>query len=107
MGVEGAEVDEGKRKQLKEKKEKKRMRGKNKSMKRYLRKHRKNVVDPATVCFSAFSLLSKWLIPLIQSAIKAKLEKMKEERRQAILVKKGVVEEKKKSSALDRFKQKT
>jgi len=32
---------------------------------------------------------------------------MKEEQRQAILVKKGVAEEKKKSSALDRFKQKT
>ena len=32
-----------------EEREKKRMRGKNKSMKRYLRKHRKNVIDPATV----------------------------------------------------------
>lgn len=47
-------MDEGTRKQLKEQKEKKRMRGKNKSMKRYLRKHRKNVIDPATVCSTPF-----------------------------------------------------
>lgn len=33
----------------KEEKEKKRMRGKNKAMKRYLRKQRKNVVDPKAV----------------------------------------------------------
>lgn len=34
---------------LREEKQKKKMRGKNKSMKRYLRKQRKNVIDPATV----------------------------------------------------------
>lgn len=32
-----------------EDREKKKMRGKNKSLKRYLRKHRKNVIDPTTV----------------------------------------------------------
>lgn len=42
-----------------------------------------------------------------QVAIRAKLEKMKEEKRKAILAKKGVVEEKRKPSALDRFKRKT
>lgn len=36
-----------------EEKEKKRMRGKNKAMKRYLRKQRKNVVDPKAVRFSS------------------------------------------------------
>lgn len=34
----------------KEEKEKRRMRGKNKAMKRYLRKQRKNVIDPKAVC---------------------------------------------------------
>jgi U3 small nucleolar RNA-associated protein 7 len=38
-----------KKEKLREEKQKKKMRGKNKSMKRYLRKHRKNVIDPATV----------------------------------------------------------
>lgn len=47
-------MGEGERKQSKEEKEKKRMRGKNKSMKRYLRKQRKNVIDPATVCSTPF-----------------------------------------------------
>lgn len=44
-GEEGGE--EGK--PSREEKEKKRMRGKNKAMKRYLRKQRKNVVDPKAV----------------------------------------------------------
>ncbi|KAF9446224.1 BING4CT-domain-containing protein [Macrolepiota fuliginosa MF-IS2] len=87
-GGDGEGIDEEKKQQLREEKDKKRMRGKNKSMKRYLRKQRKNVIDPATV------------------AIRAKLEKMKEEKRKAILAKKGIIEEKKKPSALDRFKRK-
>lgn len=33
-----------------EEKERKRMRGRNKAMKRYLRKQRKNVIDPKAVC---------------------------------------------------------
>ncbi|KAF5346513.1 hypothetical protein D9756_010054 [Leucocoprinus leucothites] len=82
-------IDEEKKAKLREEREKKRMRGKNKSMKRYLRKQRKNVIDPATV------------------AIREKLEKVKEEKRRAVLVKKGIIEEKKKSSALDRFKHRT
>ncbi|EIN04709.1 BING4CT-domain-containing protein [Punctularia strigosozonata HHB-11173 SS5] len=66
-------------------KEKKKMRGKNKSLKRYLRKHRKNVIDPQTV------------------AVRAKLEREKEERRQARAIASGQ-EQPKKPSALDRFK---
>ena len=41
--------DVERRSKRREEREKQKMRGKNKSMKRYLRKHRKNVIDPATV----------------------------------------------------------
>jgi U3 small nucleolar RNA-associated protein 7 len=40
----------------KEEKEKNRMRGKNKAMKRYLRKQRKNVIDPKAVRISSLHL---------------------------------------------------
>ncbi|KAK7052348.1 WD-repeats-region domain-containing protein [Favolaschia claudopus] len=70
------------RKLTKDEKEKKKMRGKNKSLKRYLRKHRKNVIDPATV------------------AIRAKLEKQREERKARAKDQGG---ETRKPSALDRF----
>ncbi|KAI0327740.1 BING4CT-domain-containing protein [Cubamyces sp. BRFM 1775] len=66
-------------------KEKKKMRGKNKSLKRYLRKQRKNVVDPRAL------------------AVRKKLEKEKEERRKARAIASGQ-EEPHKPSALDRFK---
>jgi len=46
------EGDEEARSKRREEREKKKMRGKNKSMKRYLRKHRKNVIDPTTVLAS-------------------------------------------------------
>ncbi|KAH7890320.1 BING4CT-domain-containing protein [Phlebopus sp. FC_14] len=84
--------------------EKRKMRGKNKSVKRYvnircfiknafdpvrfcryLRKQRKNVIDPTAV------------------AIRAKLEKQREERRVAKAIDRGEMEPKK-PSALDRFK---
>ncbi|KAF7303736.1 WD-REPEATS-REGION domain-containing protein [Mycena indigotica] len=65
-----------------EEKQRKKMRGKNKSLKRYLRKHRKNVIDPTTV------------------AIRAKLEKQKQEKQQR--ASKGVNESSTRS-ALDRF----
>lgn len=58
--VDGDEKDDGEmesamgkgaeKKELK-KSVKNKMRGKNKSMKRYLRKHRRNVIDPQTVCY--------------------------------------------------------
>lgn len=41
--------ENGERRELPEKKQKKKMRGKNTSMKRYLKKKRKNVIDPTTV----------------------------------------------------------
>lgn len=46
-GEEG--MDEDTKQKHREEKEKKKMRGKNKSLKRYLRKKRKNVIDPSTV----------------------------------------------------------
>jgi len=70
--------------QSREEREKRKMRGKGKSLKRYLRKQRKNVIDPTTV------------------AIRAKLEKQKEERRLAKIEAEGQGEIK--PSALDRFK---
>ena len=45
----GACGGEGRRSASKAEKEKKKMRGKNKSLKRYLRKQRKNVIDPRAV----------------------------------------------------------
>lgn len=65
-----------------EEKERKKMRGKGKSLKRFLRKQRKNVIDPTAV------------------AIRAKLEKQREERRLAKEVTDGTP---RKASALDRF----
>ncbi|KAF8836563.1 BING4CT-domain-containing protein [Paxillus ammoniavirescens] len=73
------------KKQSKEEREKRKMRGKGKSVKRYLRKQRKNVIDPTAV------------------AIRAKLEKQREERRVAKAIEKGEMEPKK-PSALDRFR---
>ncbi|KIY63799.1 BING4CT-domain-containing protein [Cylindrobasidium torrendii FP15055 ss-10] len=68
----------------KEEREKRKMRGKGKSMKRYLRKQRKNVIDPRAV------------------AVRAKLEKQKEQKRKEIELRNGG--EVRKPSALDRFK---
>jgi U3 small nucleolar RNA-associated protein 7 len=73
------------KKEDREAREKRKMRGKGKSMKRYLRKQRNNVIDPTAV------------------AVRAKLEKQKEERRVARAAASGT-EETKKPSALDRFK---
>ncbi|KAF8559395.1 BING4CT-domain-containing protein [Imleria badia] len=81
---DGADDDGGK-KASREEREKRKMRGKGKSLKRYLRKQRKNVIDPTAV------------------AIRAKLEKQREERRVAKAIEKGEMEPKK-PSALDRFK---
>ncbi|TFK19018.1 WD repeat-containing protein 46 [Coprinopsis marcescibilis] len=87
----------------KEDKEKKRLRGRNKALKRYLRKQRKNVVDPAVI------------------AIRAKVEKLRVEeskRREKVKVAKeraaaggpaeddGEGDGKKRRSALDRFRKK-
>ncbi|KAF8431963.1 BING4CT-domain-containing protein [Boletus edulis BED1] len=79
------EDDGGKNKKSRAEREKRKMRGKGKSLKRYLRKQRKNVIDPTAV------------------AIRAKLEKQRQERRVAKAIEKGEMEPKK-PSALDRFK---
>ncbi|KAF6752045.1 WD repeat-containing protein 46 [Ephemerocybe angulata] len=67
---------------------KRKMRGKNKSLKRYLRKQRKNVVDPQVL------------------AVRAKVDRMREEAKAKKLQMKagGAGEENKRKSALDRFK---
>lgn len=65
--------------------EKKRMRGKNKAMKRYLRKQRKNVVDPKAV------------------ALRERLQKEKEQQKKARDALKGIQEDRL-PSALDRFR---
>ncbi|KAI0643192.1 NUC141 domain-containing protein [Trametes meyenii] len=76
---------QGRRGPSKAEKEKKKMRGKNKTLKRFLRKQRKNIVDPRAV------------------AVRKKLEKEREERRKARAIASGQ-EEPHKPSALDRFK---
>ncbi|KAJ3859482.1 BING4CT-domain-containing protein [Lentinula novae-zelandiae] len=78
--------DDTKKKVDNETQEKRKMRGKGKSLKRYLRKQRKNVIDPAAV------------------AIRAKIEKQKAERKAEIRKAKYGDEPQEKSSALDRFK---
>ncbi|TFK85425.1 BING4CT-domain-containing protein [Polyporus arcularius HHB13444] len=85
-GVEDENGDgQRKRPLTKADKEKKKMRGKNKTLKRYLRKQRKNVIDPRAV------------------AVRTKLEKQREERRKAQAIASGA-EQPHKPSALDRFK---
>ncbi|OJA15047.1 hypothetical protein AZE42_05845 [Rhizopogon vesiculosus] len=83
-GGEG-DGDKSGKTQSRAEKEKRKMRGKGKSVKRYLRKQRKNVIDPTAV------------------AIRAKLEKHREEKRVARAVEKGQMEPHK-PSALDRFR---
>ncbi|KAG6896544.1 hypothetical protein C0992_007540 [Termitomyces sp. T32_za158] len=80
------EVDEDGKKISREERERRRQRGKGKSLKRYLRKQRKNVIDPAAV------------------AIRKKLEKQREEKIRARMEAKSAGEEPRKASALDRFK---
>ncbi|KAF9055197.1 BING4CT-domain-containing protein [Hymenopellis radicata] len=85
----GLPADPESKMKRKEEREKRKMRGKGKSLKRYLRKQRKNVIDPTAV------------------AIRKKLEKQKEEKRRAKeLAANGGVDTRK-PSALDRFKQKS
>lgn len=77
--------DKNDKPQSRAEKEKRKMRGKGKSLKRYLRKQRKNVIDPTAV------------------AIRAKLEKQREEKRVAKAIENGQMEARK-PSALDRFR---
>ncbi|KAF7973597.1 hypothetical protein HWV62_14754 [Athelia sp. TMB] len=84
--ADDGDADENGKKEDREVREKRKMRGKGKSMKRYLRKQRKNVIDPTA------------------GAVRAKLEKQKEERKAARAAANGEGFEGKKASALDRFK---
>lgn len=99
---DGEEGKEGKAAR-KEEKEKKRMKGKNKAMKRYLRKQRKNVIDPNAVRIS--SRLS-FIFPAhcfpLKVALREKLQKEREQRKKARDTAKGVQEDRL-PSALDRF----
>ncbi|KAJ2932981.1 hypothetical protein H1R20_g4133, partial [Candolleomyces eurysporus] len=82
-------ADDGERPSKKDDKEKKKLRGRNKSLKRYLRKQRKNVVDPQVL------------------AVRAKVERMREEAKARRLQAKqgsGGGEENGRKSALDRFR---
>lgn len=86
-GSEGA----GPKKQKHEEKVKKKMRGRHKSLKRYLRKQRKNVVDPQAV------------------AVRAKLERQRDERERAKAAEKAGAKAgggEGASAALDRFRRK-
>ncbi|CAE6492073.1 unnamed protein product [Rhizoctonia solani] len=75
--------------QPKEKKEKMKMRGKGKSLKRYLKKKRKNVIDPSTV------------------AIREKIAKMQVARKAEARQKAGLPEKEPRLTALDRFRRKS
>ncbi|CAA7263659.1 unnamed protein product [Cyclocybe aegerita] len=86
-GEEDEGADPEAKAKAKEEREKRKMRGKGKSLNRYLRKQRKNVIDPSVI------------------AIRKKIERQKEEeKREAEASSAGAAEQKKKPSALDRFK---
>ncbi|KAG1885237.1 WD40-repeat-containing domain protein [Suillus subluteus] len=75
--------DKNDKPQSRAEKEKRKMRGKGKSLKRYLRKQRKNIIDPTAV------------------AIRAKLEKQREEKRVAKAIENGQIEARKPSYDAD------
>ncbi|KAJ2912900.1 hypothetical protein MD484_g7514, partial [Candolleomyces efflorescens] len=86
--VKMGDDEDGNKANGKEEKEKKRLRGRNKSLKRYLRKQRKNVVDPQVL------------------AVRAKVERMREEAKaRKLQAKQGEgAEGEKRRGALDRFR---
>ena len=102
-GEDEVGVDAETKKMHKEEREKRKMRGKGKSLKRYLRKQRKNVIDPAAVCLRILTIMPKMLMILYQVAIRTKLERQKEEKKRA-KAKAAGNGEKRQPSALDRFK---
>ncbi|KAF5391217.1 hypothetical protein D9757_003070 [Collybiopsis confluens] len=105
---DGESVDEisGKNgKEDKEAREKRKMRGKGKSLKRYLRKQRKNVVDPAAFAKESSMSPSVFFFFLFSAlAIRAKIERQKAERKAEIRRVKYGDEPQERSAALDRFK---
>ena len=101
--INGDENEDSKGRPSKAEKEKNKMRGKNKSLKRYLRKQRKNVIDPKAVGILNIDSLQMAQCSLLQVAVRAKLEKQREERKKAIAIARGEAEPRK-PSALDRFR---
>lgn len=104
--ADGTAADDGQKRSqgaLKREKAKHKMRGKGKSMKRFLKKKRKNVIDPATVRGSAayHPLPSADLLATLQLAVKEKLAKEKAKREQAGKIQRGEV--KVETGALSRF----
>ena len=100
-GEDGGEGEEGKAERKEE--EKKRMRGRNKAIKRYLRKQRKNVIDPKAVCISLLrSFIPLSLIPP-KVVLREKLLKEREQRKKVRDAAKGIPEDRL-PSALDRFR---
>ena len=101
----GGEREVDGKKESQEEREKRRMRGKGKSLSRYLRKQRKNVIDPAAVRWFFLYVIHIIMTLFLKVAIRAKLEKQKEEKRRALAAAaSGDTAENKKPSALDRFK---
>lgn len=70
-GEEGGNEEE--RSARREEKTKMKMRGKGKSMKRYLKKKRKNVIDPSSV--SIFVVVHRWELPLTSTPCRSPYEK--------------------------------
>ena len=103
VSEDGADGEEGKASR-KEEKEKKRMRGKNKAMKRYLRKQRKNVIDPKAVCPSPLNtfFFHPYHLPR-KVTLREKLQKEREKRKKARDAAKGISEDRL-PSAIDRFR---
>lgn len=98
---DGEAGEEGKATRKEE--EKRRMRGKNKAIKRYLRKQRKNVIDPKAVCISLLrSFIPPSPLPL-KVALREKLLKERGQRKKARDAAKGIQEDRL-PSALDRFR---
>lgn len=101
-GYKGLNVKEVQQKR-EERKKRMRMRGKDKSIKRYLKKKRQNVIDPTVVCSLRF--LQLYLTQFLQLAVRAKLEKQRlaQEKEARTKAKEGTGAEAGRS-ALDRFR---
>ena len=83
--------------------EKRRMRGKNKAMKRYLRKQRKNLIDPKAVRILSLRFFSPCSPLSLKVALREKLQKERDQRKKVRDAAKGI-QENRLPSALDRFR---
>jgi U3 small nucleolar RNA-associated protein 7 len=87
----------------KEEEEKKRMRGRNKAIKRYLRKQRKNVIDPKAVRISLLRSFTPLSLLSLKMALRERLLKERGQRKKVRDAAKGIQEDRL-PSALDRFR---